>query len=91
MSSNSFLKEYIEQGIRNSLDEASMADAAKKRLTNMKGKQVTFTHQPSGQKMTGTYKGMKRMGGRSYAHVETEKGAHRIPPHHIHEANDSLE
>ena len=51
----------------------------------MKGKQVSFTHQASGEKVTGTYKGMKQMGGRSYAHIETGTKAHRVPPHHIHQ------
>lgn len=59
--------------------------AAKKKLKNMKGKEVSFTHQASGKKVTGTYKGMKSMGGRSYAHVEAGDGAHRVPPHHIHQ------
>ena len=65
------------------MQEDAVADA-KKRLKNMKGKEISFTHQPSGKKVTGTYQGMKQMGGRSYAHVETGKGAHRVPPHHIH-------
>jgi hypothetical protein len=68
-------------------EELSAADAAKKKLKNMKGKQVSFTHATTGEKITGTYQGLKTMGGRSYAHVETGKGAHRVPPHHIHQAN----
>jgi hypothetical protein len=71
------------------LEEDAVADA-KKRLKTMKGKQVSFTHQSSGKKVTGTYQGMKQMGGRSYAHIETGKGAHRVPPHHIHQANESV-
>jgi len=67
-------------------EELSAADAAKKKLKNMKGKEVSFTHQATGKKITGTYKGLKQMGGRSYAHVETGSEAHRVPPHHIHQA-----
>jgi hypothetical protein len=66
------------------LYEDAVADA-KKKLKSMKGKEVSFTHQASGKKVTGTYQGMKSMGGRSYAHIETGKQAHRVPPHHIHQ------
>lgn len=66
------------------LYEDAVADA-KKKLAKMKGNQVSFTHQASGEKVTGTYKGMKQMGGRSYAHIETGTKAHRVPPHHIHQ------
>lgn len=67
------------------LEEMSAVDAAKKKLKGMKGKQVSFTHQASGEKISGTYHGLKQMGGRSYAHVEVPgKGAFRVPPHHIH-------
>jgi len=67
-------------------EQMSAADAAKAKLKKMKpGSTVSFTN-PQGQKVTGTYKGMKRMGGRSYAHVEHEKGATMAPPHHIHQA-----
>lgn len=66
-------------------EQMDKANAAKKKLQGMKGKEVSFTHQASGEKITGTYKGLKQMGGRSYAHVETGKGAHRVPPHHIHQ------
>ncbi len=70
-----------------SLQEDAVA-AAKKKLKPMKGKEVSFTHQQSGEKVTGTYQGMKQMGGRSYAHIEggKGKGAFRVPPHHVHQA-----
>jgi hypothetical protein len=68
-----------------SLQEDAVA-AAKKKLKPMKGKDVSFTHQQSGEKVTGKYQGMKSMGGRSYAHIETGKGAFRVPPHHVHQA-----
>jgi hypothetical protein len=68
-----------------SLQEDAVA-AAKKKLKPMKGKEVSFTHQQSGKKVTGTYKGLKQMGGRSYAHIETGKEAYRVPPHHVHQA-----
>jgi len=74
------------QSLKQHIAEASAADAAKAKLKKMKGQQVSFTHQTTGEKITGEYKGLKQMGGRSYAHVETGKSAHRVPPHHIHQA-----
>lgn len=74
------------QSFKNHLLEGTAADAAKKKLKGMKGQQVSFTHQTTGEKITGEYKGLKQMGGRSYAHIETGKGAHRVPPHHVHQA-----
>ena len=68
-----------------SLQEDAVA-AAKKKLKPMKGKEVSFTHQQSGKKVSGTYKGLKQMGGRSYAHIETGREAYRVPPHHVHQA-----
>ena len=52
-----------------------------------KGSSVSFTNQKTGKKVTGTYHGLKNMGGRSYAHVEHPKGVREpnmIPVHHIH-------
>lgn len=51
-----------------------------------KGSEVSFTHQQSGEKVSGQYQGLKRMGGRSYAHIETGKSAFRVPVHHVHQA-----
>ena len=51
----------------------------------MKGQTVSFTHQSTGKKITGTYQGMKRLGAYSYAHIETGIQAHRVTPHHIHQ------
>ena len=69
------------------LEEDAIADA-KKRLKKMKkGSSVSFTNQQTGKKVTGTYRGMKSMGGRSYAHVEHPKGVREpnmVPVHHIH-------
>ena len=45
-----------------SLMEDAVADA-KKKLKKMKGQTVSFTHQNTGKKITGTYQGMKSMGG----------------------------
>ena len=68
-------------------EQMSTMDAAKAKLKKMKkGSQVSFTDQKSGKKVTGEYRGLKRMGGRSYAHVEHEKGATYAPVHHIHQA-----
>ena len=41
-----------------SLYEDAVADA-KKKLKKMRGKEVSFTHQASGEKVTGIYQGMK--------------------------------
>ena len=54
-----------------------------------KAGEVSFSHQGSGKKISGHFHGIKRMGGRSYAHVEPHKGQGRdvpnfIPLHHIH-------
>lgn len=74
------------QTLKNYIAEADAAMNAKAKLKKMKGKQVSFTHHSTGKKVTGTYQGMKSMGGRSYAHIETGREAHRVPPHHIHQA-----
>ena len=67
--------------------EGEAIDKAKAKLKKIKkGTEVSFTHHKTGQKVTGTYQGLKRMGAHSYAHVETDKEAHRVPVHHIHQA-----
>ena len=68
------------------LQESAIA-AATKKLKKMKGQTVSFTHHQSCDKVEGEYKGLKRMGARSYAHVETGKGAHYVPVHHIHQTH----
>ena len=69
-------------------EDSHEIDAAKKRLKKIKkGSSVSFTNQQTGKKVTGTYHGLKNMGGRSYAHVEHPKGVRQpnmIPVHHIH-------
>jgi hypothetical protein len=66
-------------------EELSVIDAAKKRLQKMKkGTEVSFTHATTGKKVTGTYDGLRSMGGRSYAHVNHSDGATRVPVHQIH-------
>lgn len=68
-------------------EEISGVAAAKDKLKKIKsGETVTFTHHKHGE-VSGEYRGMKRMGGRSYAHVENPKhGAFYVPPHQIHQA-----
>ena len=62
----------------------SAIKAATERLKKTKtGSDVSFTD-PKGSKVTGKYGGLKRMGGRTYASVDTDKGSHRVPVHHIH-------
>ena len=75
------------QSFQNHLLTEDAVKAAKAKLKPMKGKEVSFTHQQSGDKVSGTYSGLKSMGGRSYAHIDVKgKGAFRVPPHHIHQA-----
>lgn len=75
------------QSFSNFLIKESAIEAAKKKLKKMKkGSQVSFTHSQTGEKVTGEYHGLKRMGAHSYAHVETGKDAFRVPVHHIHQA-----
>jgi len=68
------------------LEESAIA-AAKKKLKTMTGQQVSFTHATSGDKVEGEYKGLKRMGAHSYAHVASKSGAHYVPVHHIHQTH----
>lgn len=74
------------QSFKNHVLEESVVDAAKKKLAKMKGQEVSFTHQTTGEKVTGTYNGMKSRDGRSYARVSTASGGYHVPPHHIHQA-----
>ena len=68
-------------------EEISGVAAAKEKLKKVKkGENLSFTHHKHGE-LSGEYQGMKRMGGRSYAHVEVKKhGAFYVPPHQIHQA-----
>lgn len=75
------------QSFSNFLVKESAIEAAKSKLKKMKkGSQVSFTHAQTGEKVSGEYRGLKRMGAHSYAHVETGKSAFRVPVHHIHQA-----
>ena len=75
------------QSFANHMLKESAIDAAKAKLKKIKkGSEVSFTHQQSGEKISGQYKGLKRMGAHSYAHIETGKGAYRVPVHHVHQA-----
>lgn len=75
------------QKFKTFVTEGEAIAAAHEKLKKMKkDSNVSFTHATSGEKVSGKYKGLKRMGGRTYAHVETGKGAHRVPVHHIHQA-----
>jgi len=70
-------------------EETSSYEMHKKRVQKIpKGSEVSFTHSTSGKNVTGTYKGLKQMGGRSYAHVEHGDGATYVPVHQIHESVD---
>lgn len=67
------------------------ADTKDKLKTLKKGQSVTFDHYKHG-KITGTYAGPGRMGGRTYAKVEhPEHGATWVPPHQIHEQVTGLD
>lgn len=66
-------------------EEMSDYDKHKKRVQKIKkGSEVSFTDSRSGKKVTGVYKGLRSMGGRSHAHVEHSDGATRVPVHQIH-------
>lgn len=66
------------------LSEEISGTAAKDKMKAHKmGDTLSFTHHKHGE-LSGKYQGMKRMGGRSYAHVEVAKhGAFYVPPHQI--------
>lgn len=69
------------------LREETSYEMHKKRVQKIpKGSVVSFTHSTTGKKVTGEYRGLKQMGGRSYAHVEHDKGATYVPVHQIHES-----
>lgn len=79
------------QQFKTFVSEADAVNAAKAKLKKMKkGSTVSFTHHSSGEKVSGEYQGLRNMGGRSYAQVETGKGAHRVPVHHIHQTQESV-
>lgn len=68
-------------------EETSSYEQHKKRVQKiLKGSDVFFTSAKTGKKVKGTYKGLKQMGGRSYAHVEHENGATYVPVHQIEES-----
>lgn len=72
-------------------NEAVSYDDAKKKLERMKkGSTVSFTHSETGKKISGQYHGLRNMGGRSYAYVETGKSAFRVPVHHIHQVGEQV-
>ena len=70
-------------------EKMSYGDALKKIKKIKKGSEVSFTHH-TGKKVTGQYRGLKRMGPYSYAHVETGKEAHRVPVHQIHQVQEDV-
>jgi hypothetical protein len=73
-------------------EETSSYEQHKKRVQKIqKGSEVSFTSSKTGKKVTGTYKGLKQMGGRSYAHVEHKDGATYVPVHQIHESVEHIE
>lgn len=72
-------------------EETSSYEQHKKRVQKIqKGSEVSFTSAKTGKKVTGTYKGLKQMGGRSYAHVEHGDGATYVPVHQIHESTQLI-
>lgn len=76
------LSQFFEEA-NNNLFEADQIKAHHERVKKLKGKKVTFTHPVSKQKISGTMQKIVQMGGLPYAHVETGKGAHRVPVHQI--------
>ena len=65
-------------------EEISGTAAATEKLKKAKkGASMSFTHHKHGE-LSGSYQGTKRMGGRSYAHIEVAKhGAFYVPPHQV--------
>jgi hypothetical protein len=77
------LSQFIEEAvIPNSLNESEIAAHAE-RVKKLKGKQVSFEHPVTKQKITGKMMKVTHMGGLPYAHVETGKSAHRVPVHQV--------
>lgn len=65
-------------------EETSSYETHKKRVQKIpKGSDVSFTSAKTGKKVTGTFKGIKRMGAHSYAHVEHKDGGTYVPFHEI--------
>jgi hypothetical protein len=75
------MKSFIQFNEANEVQAAATA-----RLKKMKkGSSVSFSSQnDSGKKVSGTYGGLKRMGGRSYAQVHHDTGSTHVPVHQIH-------
>tara|TARA_R100001377_G_C3185323_1_gene108298 strand:- start:50 stop:298 length:249 start_codon:yes stop_codon:yes gene_type:complete len=79
------LKDTTMKTFKQMLPEMTDMQKAHERLKKMKkGSEVSFTHATTGKKVTGTYAGLKRMGARSYAHVNHADGSTRVPVHQIH-------
>jgi hypothetical protein len=72
------LKQHIVES-----EEIAKAHAKLKKMK--KDTPVSYTHYKTGEKMTGRYGGLKRMGGNSYAMVHHDKSSMRVPVHHIHQ------
>lgn len=71
--------------------EEGVVDAAKARLKKVKpGSSLSFTHHKQG-KVTGKYKGMGQMGGKSFAKIDTGKELHYVPPHEVHEEVEQID
>jgi len=77
------LNQFVEESTV-ILSEGEQIKAHHERVKKLKGKQVSFTHPTSKQKITGTMQKVVQMGGLPYAHVETGKSAHSVPVHQIH-------
>ena len=75
-------------GLKQHIVESEAIAKAHAKLKKMKkGSEVSYTHYKTGEKKTGEYGGLKRMGGHSYAMVHHGKeGSMRVPVHHIHQA-----
>lgn len=67
------------------LEESAIKQATDRLKKVKKGSQVSFDHHKHGT-VTGKFGGLKRMGGRTYADIHTDKETHRVPVHHVKEA-----
>ncbi len=82
-STSDFKGDHFRESVN--LDEGAVLDAHVKRLKAVKkNSNVTYDHHKHGA-VTGKFQGVKRMGGRPYAHVEHGKsmGSMYVPVHQV--------
>lgn len=77
------LSETYEENLT---EESDIIKSSISRLKKTKkDTQVSFNHWKQG-KVTGKFKGLGKMGGRTFAKVSTDTATHWVPVHHLDEA-----